>query len=105
NAALFVSVVEPPGAEPVYIPNIEELQKQLALESNEAIREKIQLCITYAMEELSKTKTITMSYEDFPKLNNPGFAQKKTSAQEFNRNAKSPGTDNVKPVHQIPGEK
>lgn len=105
NAALFVSVIDPPGAVPVYAPNVEELQKQLAIESNAAIREKIQTCIEDAMKELSKEKTVDMSYEDFHKLNNPGFVQKKASAQEFNRNVRSPGTDNVKPVQQIPGEK
>ena len=104
NAALFVSVVDPPGAEPIYVPNIEDLQKQLALESNEAIREKIQLCITYAMEELSKTKTVNMSYEDFHKLNNPGFAQKKTSAHELNRNIQTPDADRTKAVQKMPGE-
>ena len=38
-------------------------------------------------------------------MNNPGFVQKKASANEFNRNVKTPDAERKNQVQQIPGEK
>jgi hypothetical protein len=104
NAALFVSVVDPPGAEPMYVPNVEELQKQLALEKDAAVREKIQTSIALAKEESAKNKTGKVSYEDFHKLNNPGFVQKKAADYEVNRNVQTPSVDRTQPIDKMLGE-
>lgn len=79
NAALFVSEVAPPGAVVIDMPNIEELQGQLAVEKDPMLRNKIQTCIDIAIDEFSKQPSVRMSYEDFHRIKNPVFRQKKSS--------------------------
>ena len=73
NAANFVQEVAPPGAEPLPVPNVQDLEKQLATEQDAAVREKIATAIRLAKEQVSNSSETKkrMSYEDFLNLRNP----------------------------------
>lgn len=72
NAADFVQEVSPPGSDAVEIPNVADLQKQLALETDDALRQKIEAAIRSAQEELSaRTEPKRMTREEFFKMKNP----------------------------------
>jgi hypothetical protein len=105
NAALFVSVVEPPGAAPLFEPNIQELEKQLAAETDNAIRQKIQTAINLAKENSVVSSSKKMSYEDFHKINNPNFKLSKTTAIESNVNVQAKGTELPSAIDSRAGEK
>jgi hypothetical protein len=93
NAALFVSVIEPPGAAPLFEPNVQELEKQLAAETDNAVRQKIQTAINLAKENSVESNSKKMSYEDFHKMNNPDWKQSKPASKEISKEIPSKVTE------------
>jgi hypothetical protein len=105
NAALFVSVVEPPGAVPLIMSNVQELEKQLAVETDNAVRQKIQTAINLAKENSVVSSSKKMSYEDFHKINNPDFKPSKNTAVESKVNVQTKETEQQNAGDSRAGEK
>ena len=105
NAALFVSVVEPPGAAPLIEPNVQELEKQLAIETDNAVRQKIQTAINLAKDNSVESTSKKMSYEDFHKINNSNFKPSTKTAVESNVNVQTKNSEQPSSIDSRAGEK
>ncbi|MBX7043922.1 MAG: hypothetical protein K1X85_13585 [Ignavibacteria bacterium] len=103
NAAQFVQEVAPPGAVDISVPDLNELQKQLSAEKDPMLRKKIETCIELAKQELEKSNPVKFSYEDFHRMNNPGFVNKAGNNGSRSQTG-SESNIGVVPVGKMPGE-
>ncbi len=86
NAYNFVDEVTPPGAEPLIVPNVQDLQRQLAEETDSAIREKIQNVIDYAATLVSENQNKRLSYDEYQLSRNPDYKRHQATRENIMMN-------------------
>ncbi len=98
NAADFISEVAPPGAEPLVVPNIADMEVQLANESNPELRAKIETAIRVTKEAPVVAERKRLSLDEYLLMMNPDA---KPSKRENNDARQTNKTDTKTVPNQV----